>query len=336
MANASFSFNPADVLLRLADGVIICDPQRIVQFANPRAAQQLGADADALIGQTIDSLFASRSIPLPPLGGQVTYSNALAIEARPLPVAVADYPREGVLYLISDRPADVAGQRDFLVALAHELRTPLTVIRGMSELLLRRHVAPLERDQDELLGVIAARATDLSSLVSNLIAMANLESGHIRDEAGWIDLRERLDTSLAYLVSSRQLPRHTLRYNIAPEAARLRIDPDILRHILEGLLCHALVVTPQSGEISVAAARADDVFELAISDTGPTVPAYQRRRLFERWAYTPRNPEGISRGTGLEIALARMFAERCGGTISYEPLAGQGNRWIVRLPQPAQ
>lgn len=335
MATTPCTFDPADVLLRLADGAIVCDPQRVIQFANPRAAQQLGADADTLPGQPIDQLFAGRNIPLPPLGGTVTYSNAIAISARPLPMVVAGHPREGTLYLISDRPADVAGQRDFLVALAHQLRSPLTVIRGMSELLLRRGGEPLERDQDELLGVIAARSIDLSSLVGNLIALANLESGHIRDEPDWIDLRERLDTALAYLVANRHLPRHQPSYTIAPDAARLRIDPDMLRHILEGLLSHALVVTPQGGQINVVAARDGDMFELTISDTGRPVPAYQRRRIFERWAYIPRTPEGISRGTGLEITLARMFAERCGGALSYEPAAGEGNRWVVRLPQPA-
>jgi signal transduction histidine kinase len=336
MANPLFSFDPTEVLLRLADGVIVCDPQRIVHFANPRAAQHLGVDADRLLGQPVDLLFASRNIPLPHLGGSVTYSNALEISARPLPMTVAAYPREGTLYMISDRPADIATQRDFLVALAHQLRTPLTVIRGMSELLIRRLVGPLDGDQDELIGVIAARAIDLSSLVNNLIAMANLDAGHVRDEPGWIDLRERLDTSLAYLVSSRHLPQHEPRYLIAPEAAQVRIDPDMLRHILEGLLSHALVVTPGDGVISVCATRAGDYFELEVNDSGPPVPAYQRRRIFERWAYIPRTPEGISRGSGLEIALARMFVERCGGAISYEPYAGEGNRWVVRLPQPAQ
>lgn len=335
MATSTFTFDPSDVLLHLSDGVIVCDPLRIVQFANPRAAQQLGADANVLLGQPIDAIFTGRNIPLPALGGRATYNNTLLIEARPLPVTVADCQREGALYLISDRPAENAGQRDFLVALAHQLRSPLTVIRGMSELLLRRRVAPLERDEDELLAVIAARATDLSSLVGNLIAIANLEAGHIRDEPGWIDLHERLDTSLAYLVSNRKLPRHELHYAIAPAAARLRVDPDILRHILEGLLSHALVVTPRGGQIHVAADRVGSAYELIISDPGAPVPAYQRRRLFERWAYIPRTPEGSSRGTGLEVALARMFAERCGGTISYEP-AGQGNRWVVRLPQPAE
>lgn len=298
MAGEALSFDAVEVLRLLPEGVLVCDDEQIVRFANPGASRFLGAEPAALEGQPVAALFAARRLPLPAPGARAVCGNSLEIVAQAL--ALQGGAAEGTLYRLSDRPADQAGQRDFLAALAHELRTPLTVIRGMSDLLLRRSESMIQRSQEEFLAAIATRATDMASLVSDSLALVNLESGHGGAEPAWLSLRECLDTALAYLVNERRLPAQQLRYAIDPAAERLWADRDLLRRLLEGLLSHALVVSPPGAPIQIGAVRGAGSVTIQISDGGAPIPVYQRRRLFEHWAYTPRLPSGMPRGTGLE------------------------------------
>jgi len=53
----------------------------------------------------------------------------------------------------------------FLATTGHELRTPLTVIRGFAETLMTRWDALSDEERQEAVGIIAARAEGLGTLV---------------------------------------------------------------------------------------------------------------------------------------------------------------------------
>jgi signal transduction histidine kinase len=67
---------------------------------------------------------------------------------------------------------------------------------------------------------------------------------------------------------------------------------------------------------------------IAVSDSGPGIPADQRERIFERFA---QGPEPGAAGLGL--AIVRDVVQAHGGRIYLESEPGRGSRFILELPR---
>jgi signal transduction histidine kinase len=107
-------------------------------------------------------------------------------------------------------------------------------------------------------------------------------------------------------------------------------DRAALVDVLVNLIGNAAIAVADRGRITITAAGARDL-ELAVSDDGPGVPPELAARLFQPFV-TGRGRDHAHPGTGLGLATARGIAERHGGTLSHEPVAGGGARFVVRLP----
>src|SRR5205823_1278929 len=90
-------------------------------------------------------------------------------------------------------------QRDFLSRLSHELRTPLTAIKGYASSLMQPDVTWDGESQRRFLARIAAESARLGRLVDDLLNLSAIESGVLRLQPDWCDLRLVLDAAIACL-----------------------------------------------------------------------------------------------------------------------------------------
>jgi signal transduction histidine kinase len=83
------------------------------------------------------------------------------------------------------------------------------------------------------------------------------------------------------------------------------------------------------GTITVRTRALGTQVEVAISDTGPGIPAAIRDRIFDPFFTT----KAVGRGTGQGLALARaIVVEQHGGELTFESVEGAGTTFYVRLP----
>ena len=80
-------------------------------------------------------------------------------------------------------------QRGFLSRLSHELRTPLTAIRGYASSLMAPDVTWDHESQRRFLARIAAESARVGRLVDDLLDFSAIESGVMRLQRDWCDLR---------------------------------------------------------------------------------------------------------------------------------------------------
>jgi len=90
-------------------------------------------------------------------------------------------------------------QRGFLSRLSHELRTPLTAIRGYASSLLQTDVTWDRDSQQRFLDRIAAESARLGRLVDDLLDFSAIESGTMRLQCDWCDMRLVLEAAIACL-----------------------------------------------------------------------------------------------------------------------------------------
>src|SRR6202042_1486496 len=86
-------------------------------------------------------------------------------------------------------------RNSLLAALSHDLRTPLTVLVGLAESLAMTK-PPLSAAQSETAEAIQDEARRMSTLVSNLLDMARIESGEVRLDLQWQPLEEGVGWAL--------------------------------------------------------------------------------------------------------------------------------------------
>ena len=79
-------------------------------------------------------------------------------------------------------------QKDFVADASHELRGPLTVIQGNLDL-LKRNLS--EEDRRESVRALEAETTRMTKIMSNLLVLAELESGHLEQQEN-VSLKEML------------------------------------------------------------------------------------------------------------------------------------------------
>jgi signal transduction histidine kinase len=83
------------------------------------------------------------------------------------------------------------------------------------------------------------------------------------------------------------------------------------------------------GHIFVSSARRGDWAEVRIQDDGPGIPEALRRRIFEPFFTT----KPVGKGTGQGLMLCRnVIVNKHGGELFFEPAAGGGTTFVIRLP----
>ena len=90
-------------------------------------------------------------------------------------------------------------QRGFLSRLSHELRTPLTAIRGYASSLMQPDVTWDGDSQQRFLDRIAAESARLGRLVDDLLDFSAIESGVMRLQPDWCDLRLVIEAAVSCL-----------------------------------------------------------------------------------------------------------------------------------------
>ena len=212
-----------------------------------------------------------------------------------------------------------------LDALAHEFKTPLTAMKAASSDLLA--AAPAATRDHELVAIIDEELDRLGALVSDAVQMLRIDAGDFTVHLG----RHRLASVIATARKKfeHQLEGHTLVERV-PEELTVDADRDLLGLALRQLLDNALKYSPPTSSIEIAAAGNGQV-EIAVRNSGSTIPEREQTRIFERF-YRGAQSRQIP-GTGLGLSIVQRIAQAHGGTLSVASTAESGTVFTLSLPR---
>jgi len=245
-------------------------------------------------------------------------------------------------------------QRDFVDGVSHELRTSMTLISGYAQRLQRQaEQTSSTRERDPAsdvdsdgaaaemiapLALIQGEAERVGRLVSDLLAIA-------RDEAGHLEVSHQvIDVELLLLATYEQLVDHAgsrLRL-LAPVEAEVLVacgDADRLQQCLTNLVENALKyadpgspielfatsqctpkTTPQASGESLACSA--EVVVVHVRDRGPGVADAEKERIFER--FVQGSASSRRRGSGIGLSVVKLLMERMGGEARVVDAPGPG------------
>lgn len=256
----------------------------------------------------------------------------LVLDARGAPFTAED--SSGVvlvLYNITNMRRLERVRTDFVANVSHELKTPLTSLQGYVETLLGGAIRDDEHNV-RFLKKIEVQAKRLSSLVSDLLSLARIESTVLSAHVEAVDLREIVTESVNRRrdpIADKQLE---LTVDLPDTPLLIEAEAEALRQISDNLVDNAISYTREKGTIHVEVRQEEFGAVLRVADTGIGIPEDSLDRIFERFYRVDKGRSRGLGGTGLGLSIVRNLVGRMEGEIRVESELGVGSVFTVILP----
>jgi signal transduction histidine kinase/ABC-type multidrug transport system ATPase subunit len=211
-------------------------------------------------------------------------------------------------------------QRGFLSRLSHELRTPLTAIRGYASSLMQPDVTWDRESQQRFLDRIAAESARLGRLVDDLLDFSAIESGTMRLQWDWCDIRLVVEAAIACLPPASAA---SVELSCDPSLPVVWADHDRMEQVFVNLLNNAFGHNPPGTRVHVTAGHRASEVVITVRDDGIGMPP------------EPVNGHRKSAGAGLGLSIAKGIVQAHGGRIELTPQP-EGTCFRVCLPIEAE
>ncbi|KAK9454346.1 hypothetical protein V1511DRAFT_501756 [Dipodascopsis uninucleata] len=267
----------------------------------------------------------------------------MALEAR---------DREYVMLQQKELAAQTENQlkTQFLANMSHEIRTPIAGVVGMAELLKK---TTLDQEQRDYLDSIMISARKLLGLVSDILDISKIETGHLSIYQVPFSLFGLVDdiAKLFKIEAMSKGIKFVQDLNLASEATSLVGDPNKIGQIVSNLLYNSLKFT-RDGSISleVATIERDKLVKdsalaklvesqndkywvkFVIKDTGIGIKEEHMSEIFTIFKMADSSVAREYNGSGLGLSICKSFVEAMGGTIGLESTYGEGTTAWFAIP----
>lgn len=209
-------------------------------------------------------------------------------------------------------------QNDFVSAVSHELRTPVTSLRLLIESLRDNRLDP--EDRAEVLGLLGRETTRLEELVTKVLELSRLESGHVfaRDR---VDIEDLVEEAIAAFDACTLQNPTPIQRRLLPGLVAIGDRPTLVRALLN-LLTNAWKYTGEDKQIEIESRASGRWIEILVIDNGPGIDKDEQRAIYEQFRRGRAAHETGAQGVGLGLAFVRTIVRGQKGKLDLESRPG--------------
>ena len=221
-------------------------------------------------------------------------------------------------------------ERRFTGDVAHELRTPLAGLRSKLELALSRDRAGEEYRgaMGDCLGI----TLQMQRLVENLMNLTRADAGQLEVQRETINLPETVRDCWKPLREKAETRGLNIQWQL-DDARTVETDLDKLHLVLANILDNAVTYANDGGTINISMSHEDEIVELAVSNTGSTLPTEDTQHVFDRFWRGDSSYPASEGHYGLGLPLCKAVLEQLGGSIQASTPRDGSFVLTIRLPR---
>ena len=193
----------------------------------------------------------------------------------------------------------------------------------------------LSEKSTDALTRIRSNGKHLLGLINTVLDIAKIESGQFSLNLSEYAIENVVETVRSATESLAETKKLTLKTDVTKKLPIGLGDEQRLTQVLLNLVGNAIKFT-DTGEVRITATALNGHFTVAVTDTGPGIPAEELKRVFEQFHQIDNTNTKAKGGTGLGLAIAKQIVEMHGGRIWVESTLGQGATFQMQLPIRAE
>jgi two-component system sensor histidine kinase KdpD len=310
-------------------------------------ARIFNAPSVMIYDKTRDEIYGTDESRIPAMRDKMT---AITLNGRPIgglvveDVALSNSALQAMMNLTAvglekARTQDLASRAEaarqseqfkstLLDAVAHEFKTPLTSIKAATSAILTSQSLTAEQRQ-ELLTIIDQETERLSSLITEAIHLARVESGKLHLSRNLFFVEELVKEALKQ--SSAPANGRRIEAKYAMSMPTVSVDAELFVLALKQLVDNAAKYSPDGSPIRIGVEASADSAWIRIHNEGPGLSERERSLVFERFYRSPSTSEKVA-GTGIGLSIAQDIVKAHGGYLDVESGPGMGTEFSIRLP----
>ena len=338
------------VLETLPEAVLILDETGAITFANQKLAALFGVSREVLLEQppqnwcdNPDVLQLLAKYQVSGKGRNFTDTIRFSLDSiSDRAIATKTYPlfapgnassAIGTLIIFRDETREALARQarsDFVSHLSHELKAPLNVLGMYSESLLSE-VGKSEDFRIEAANVIADEVARLSSLISGLLNITQIENGSLTPDRSLVKLRDLASAAFDEAQHSALDRNYSFAFDAPKEMAPVFVDKDLLRIAITNLLSNAVKYNRDGGEIRLTIEETEDAVQIRVADSGIGISEDEAVKIFDKFYRSHDERVQAIGGHGLGLALTKQIVELHHGSLTLDHERAEGAEFIINL-----
>jgi PAS domain S-box-containing protein len=222
---------------------------------------------------------------------------------------------------------------EFLANMSHEIRTPMNGVIGLTNLLAKTSMSPLQQQYVE---TIQQSATSLLAVINDVLDFSKIEAKKLvleQIEFESVKLLEDICDAIAVQAHGKQL---MLTLIIDPAFPQVLIGDSVrVRQILVNLLSNAVKFTSEGGILVeaklVSIESGTCTIFISVKDSGIGIPQEKLALLFDPFSQADTSTTRRYGGTGLGLSISKQLVEMMNGQIQVESRINQGSTFSFSI-----
>ena len=217
---------------------------------------------------------------------------------------------------------------DFSSHVAHELKTPIAIIRGESEVALRK-----ERDVEEYKRVIVTSLEESQRILKTIEDLLLLSKLDYRpeifkfEEIEFVEFLKEISEQSKVMASGKNI---LVNAALPQSPIAVKADKSHLRRLFFNIIHNAIKFTHEEGRVDIALSQEKNKIRVDIRDTGIGILKTDLHRVFNKFFHIDKT--GAEPGNGLGLSIALSIAKIHNGDISVTSKPNTGSTFTVTLP----
>lgn len=218
----------------------------------------------------------------------------------------------------------------FITALSHDVLQPLNAARLFASALRAGDGEPAEQKGLAERVDTALRAAE--ELLDGLLDLSRLDAGGLTPQCERIavaDLLASVAEQYQAIADARGLRLRVRRTRLC-----VRADRRLLRRVIQNFVANALRYTRYGRVVLAARARGERV-QIEVWDTGPGIPEYHLRQIFDEFHRVDQPSPWGERGLGLGLSICQRISRVLAAPLAVRSWPGHGSVFAISVERSA-
>jgi PAS domain S-box-containing protein len=205
---------------------------------------------------------------------------------------------------------------------AHEVNTPLAVISSYAQMLTKQISG--DDPKSKLLDKIAKQTFRASEIVNSLLNFSRTSKTEFEE----LDLNRTVRETLSLIEHQLEKAGVTIEFTPEPGLPPIKGNNGKLQQVFLNLFLNARDAMDRGGVLRVTTSSGDSHARVTVRDSGKGIDPEHMARIYDPFFTT----KGMSKGTGLGLAVTYGIVREHGGHIEADSQPGEGSTFSLDFP----